>query len=137
MVGAPFDTTVPMAMVGWTGTEAAFARYSGSSVAIARYDPRSQKWRTGPESPCPRGAAYVQDAWLGDRFVAACGDNRLQVYDLAAERWTTVDAGASPLNARAGSAIVWTGAALIAWSGTTASSGNPTPSDGASVSLRR
>jgi hypothetical protein len=137
LVEAPFDTTVPMALLGWTGTEAAVARYPGSSVSIARYDPRSQTWRTSPEGPCSRGSAYVQDAWLGDRFVAACGDNRLQVYDLAANTWTTVAAGASPLNARAGSAIVWTGTTLLAWSGTIASSGNPTPNDGASISLRR
>ncbi len=137
LVEAPFDTTVPMALVGWTGTEAAFARYPESSVAIARYDPRSQTWRTGPESPCPRGSTYVQDAWLGDRFVAACGDDRLQVYDLAANSWSTVAAGASPLNSRAGSAVVWTGTTLLAWSGTIASSGNPTPSDGSSISLRR
>ena len=137
LAGAPFDTAVPMALVGWTGTEAAFARYAAASVGIVRYDPRTLKWRTGPESPCPRGAAYVQDAWLGDRFVAACGDNRLQIYDLAADTWSTVAAGLSPMNSRAGSAIVWTGTTLLAWSGTIASPGNPTPGDGASITLRR
>lgn len=137
LVDAPFDATVPPSLIGWTGAEAAFARYHGSSVAVVRYDPRSQKWRTGPESPCPLGSAYVQVAWLGDRYVAGCGDDRLQLYDLAANTWTTVAAGPSPLNSRAGSMIVWTGTTLIAWSGTIASSGNPTPSDGASISLRR
>lgn len=136
LAGAPLDATASMALIGWTGTEAAFARSAGASVAVVRYDPRSQTWRTGPESPCPVGSGYLQNAWLGDGYVAACGSDRLQVYDLAADAWTTVTAGPSPLNSRASSAIVWTGRTLIAWSGTVAIAGNPTPGDGASITLR-
>jgi len=44
--------------------------------------------------------------------------------------------GPSPLNSREGSAIVWTGTELIAWSGTVYERFNPTPADGASLTLR-
>jgi hypothetical protein len=54
---------------------------------------------------------------------------------LATDGWETVPAGRSPFNARIGSAIVWTGTDLIAWSGVARRSGNPTPNTGASIAL--
>jgi len=41
----------------------------------------------------------------------------------------------SPLNSREGSAIVWTGSELIAWSDTVYERFNPTPADGALLTL--
>ncbi len=102
------------------------------------YVPATGRWRTRGTAPCsiPYGS-YAQTAWLGDRYVTACGRTFLQIYDPAKDRWTVIRAGRSPLNSRSSSAIAWTGHELIAWSGTVAKSGNPTPADGASILLPR
>jgi hypothetical protein len=68
--------------------------------------------------------------------VAADGSSGLQIYDLDTDTWQTITPGPSPLNSREGSAIVWTGADLIAWSGTVYERFNPTPADGASLTLK-
>ena len=77
--------------------------------------------------------AYTQTAWLGDRYVAADGSSGLQIYGLDTDAWETITPGPSPINSREGSAIVWTGHELIAWSGTVYEKYNPTPADGASL----
>lgn len=82
-------------------------------------------------APCPVDDVYYsQTAWLGDRYVVPCGIDRFQLYDAGTDTWEAITAGRSPMNSRAGSAIVWTGTDLIAWSGTERRSGNPTPNDG-------
>ena len=67
--------------------------------------------------------------------MAADGSSGLQIYHLAADTWQTITPGPSPLNSREGSAIVWTGHELIAWSGTVYEKFNPTPADGTSLTL--
>lgn len=74
-------------------------------------------------------------AFLGDRYVAACGRDALQIYSLASDTWEIVQAGHSPLNSREGSAIAWTGSDLIVWSGVSRRTGNPTPNGGKRITL--
>jgi hypothetical protein len=104
---------------------------------IVRYDPTTGSWsKKGAFAPFPVPVgAYTQTAWLGDRYVAADGSSGLQIYDLDTDNWETITPGPSPLNSRAGSAIVWTGSELIAWSGTVYERFNPTPADGTSLTL--
>jgi hypothetical protein len=77
----------------------------------------------------------AQLAWLGDRLVQACGDRRLQVYDVADDAWATILAGDSIFNRFGGSAIAWTGRRLIVWSGVAFRTFNPTPNVGARILL--
>ena len=71
------------------------------------------------------GRGVHETAWLGDRYAAADGSSGLQIYSLDSDAWETITPGPSPLNSREGSAIVWTGADLIAWSGTVYEPFNP------------
>ena len=155
------DTAASLKPIAWTGSEVIFTAEVLGSVQIIRYNPTigswkgaaagschivdspvqgrgCRDWRKGPFAPCYLPAtSYTQPAWLGDRYVAACGEDGLQIYSLATNTWTwrTLTPGPSPLNSRWGSAIVWTGTALIVWSGTVQERGNPTPGDGASLTL--
>ena len=117
--------------VAWTGSEVFGTGDDRSSVRF--YDPATDQWRAGGVAPCDAG--HRQVAFLGDRYVTACGRDALQVYSLATDTWETVPAGTSPLNAHSGSAIAWTGAELIAWSGVARRTGNPTPNNGKSIAL--
>lgn len=156
------DSAASLKLIGWTGSEVAFSTDAAGSIQIIRYNPTiggwkgvpagrchivdnpaqgrgCRDWRKGPYAPCAIPVTqYAQAAWLGDRYVAACGEDGLQTYSLATNTWTwrTLTPGPSPLNSRWGSAIVWTGTDLIAWSGTVAERGNPTPADGASLTLK-
>ncbi len=109
---------------------------NSGKVAVVRYDPTTGTWRKGAFAPYPGpSGAYQQSAWLGDRYVAPDGSSGLQIYRLDTDSWQTITPGPSPLNSRAGSAIVWTGDDLIAWSGSLYARFNPTPNDGASLNL--
>ena len=130
------DTAASLKPIGWTGAEVVFTVAVPGSVQIIRYNPTTGSWRKGPLAPCYIPPAYTQGAWLGDRYVAACGADGLQIYSLATNAWTTITPGPSPLNSRDGSVIVWTGTDLIAWSGTVYKRFNPTPADGASLRLK-
>lgn len=76
--------------------------------------------------------------WLGDRYVAPCGEDGLQVYSLATGSWDwrSLAPAPSPLSSRWGSAIVWTGTELVVWSGTLSEAGNPMSADGSSLTLK-
>ena len=105
-------------------------------IFLVRYDPVANTWKRGGFAPFPvPETAYTQTAWFGDRYVAADGSSGLQIYGVPADTWETITPGPSPLNSREGSAIVWTGRDLIAWSGTVYEKYNPTPADGASLGL--
>src|SRR5262249_30512689 len=96
----------------------------------------SDTWHVGPKPPCePADPAYSQDAWAGSVLVVPCGTTRLAIFDPATGSWTTIDAGPSPLNSRADSAVVWTGSQLVAWSGSIRHAGNPTVASGAAIDL--
>lgn len=125
-------------LVGVNGTDLVFSTEAQAKAVVVRYDPAADSWRKGPLArfPVPIGA-YTQRAWLGDRLVLADGSSGLQIYSLGTDRWETISPGPSPLNSREGSAIVWTGTELIAWSGTVYEKFNPTPADGASLTLGR
>ena len=105
-------------------------RRSGRRFAVAG----AVLWRAGASAPCAV-SVDAQTAWLGDRFVIPCGQDRLGVYDPATDTWQTVAAGPSPLNSRGGSAIAWTGTDLIVWSGIVDETGNPTPNSGSVITL--
>lgn len=123
--------------IAWTGDDVLFSTAGDPTAGIVLYSPRTNAWRTGRLAPCPVPAAgYAQAAWLGNRFVAACGTRGLQVYSPDQDTWESITPGASPLNSREGSAIVWTGKDLIAWSGTVRKPFNPTPADGAFIRLK-
>jgi hypothetical protein len=112
-------------IVFWTGT-------SSSSTPVIRYNPTTRHWRKAKPARCN---PYGQIAWTGDRLVAACGTEQLQIYSPRTDSWSTLTPGPSPLNSRDSSEIVWTGTDLIVWSGVLAKPNSPTPVDGASLAL--
>lgn len=128
LASAPTTSFTP---VGWTGSEVFGSGDDRTSVLF--YDRATDQWRSG--SPAPRDAGDRQVAFLGDRYVAACGRDALQIYSLASDTWEIVQAGHSPLNSREGSAIAWTGSDLIVWSGVSRRSENPTPNGGKRITL--
>jgi hypothetical protein len=130
LAGAPVASVAP---VGWTGDEV--LAVGDDRVDLVAYDPATGAWRSGSAAPCPAGGAYRQAAWIGDRYVAACGRDALQLYDPGTDAWDVIEAGVSPFTSASGSAIAWTGRDLIAWSGTVPRPGNPTPNRGAAVRL--
>jgi len=135
------DTAASLKAIAWTGTNVVLtAPTAGStgSIRIFLYNPSTGVWQKGVAAPCYLRPAYTQSAWIGDRFVAACGSDGLQIYDPATDTWTwrTITPGPSPMNSRDGSAIVWTGTDLIAWSGSVPEPRNPTPADGTLLTLK-
>lgn len=135
LTGAPVDAQQRSQLnpVEWIGTEILFSTGAGHSTRVVRYNPTTGRWRRAKAAPC---AGSAQTAWIGDRLVAACGTNRLQIYTPRTDSWSTIKSGPAPLTSREGSAIVWTGTSLIVWSGAVSKPGNPTPADGASLVLK-
>jgi hypothetical protein len=135
LTDAPVDPEhlASLAPIGWTGSEVVLSRVDDPSAGVVFYDPSSGEWRSGAAAPCP--AQEVQTAWLADRYVVPCGDERLQVYDPASNAWQLITAGPSQLNSGQGSAVVWTGTDLVAWSGAVNETGNPTPDTGGVITL--
>ena len=136
---APIAAQQQLTLIGVSDGDLVFSTegLANMRIFIVRYDPTTSSWSkkgTFAPFPVPVGA-YTQTAWLGDRYVAADGSSGLQIYSLDTDSWQTITPGPSPLNSREGSAIVWTGADLIAWSGTVYERFNPTPPDGASLTL--
>lgn len=131
-------TLVAGSSFGWTGSEVVFTTTANGTERIVRYEPATDSWNTGPSARCPMtDPYYTQSAWFDGRYASGCVQSRLEIYTASTNRWTTIDAGASPFTSRAGSAIIWTGTELIAWSGTAKEAGNRTPNDGASIALGR
>jgi hypothetical protein len=130
LAAAPAPSIAP---VGWTGSEL-LATGSGRADVVL-FDPSGATWRTAAAAPCAVEGFYRQTAWLGGRYVATCGRDALQVYDVAADAWDVIEAGRSPMSTRANSAIVWTGSDLVVWSGIARRAGNPTPNAGMSITL--
>jgi hypothetical protein len=124
----------PLRVVGWDGSELVFVAGAARTRTFA-YDPATDAWRVGARGPCRHVHEGAQLAWLGDRLVQACGDRRLQVYDVADDAWATILAGDSIFNRSGGSAIAWTGRRLIVWSGVAFRTFNPTPNVGARILL--
>jgi hypothetical protein len=123
-------------LIGVNGSDLVFSTEAQAKVIVVRYDPAAERWRRGVLAPFPIPiGAYTQRAWLRDRLVLADGSSGLQIYSLDTDTWKTITPGPSPLNSREGSAIVWTGTELITWSGTVYEKFNPTPADGASLTL--
>jgi hypothetical protein len=133
------DTASSLKPIAWTGSEVVFSAAVPGSVRVFGYDPTTGAWKKGRVAPCYLGMSYTQTAWVGNRFVAACGVSGLQIYNPVTDNWTwrTITPGPSPLNSRESSAVVWTGTDLIAWSGSVYKPFNPTPGDGASLTLKR
>ena len=137
---APIAAPQQLTLIGVSGSDLVFSTegLANMRIFIVRYDPTTDSWsKKGAFAPFPVPVgAYTQTAWLGDRYAAADGSSGLQIYSLDSDTWEAITPGPSPLNSREGSAIVWTGANLIAWSGTVYERFNPTPADGASLTLR-
>jgi hypothetical protein len=128
---APVTSVAP---IGWTGSGVLTAGTSSTDLLV--FDPVDESWASASAAPCaPEASMYRQTAWLGDRYVATCGREALQVYDATSDAWEVVEAGLSPLNTRADSAIAWTGKKLVVWSGTVRRVGNPTPNSGMAIVL--
>ncbi len=153
------DTAASLVPFGWSGREVVFtAPYSATSVRIVLYDPTvggwagspgtgchivaspahgrgCRDWRIGPPSPCTLALTGAQTAFLGDRYVAPCGADGIQVFTLATNDWVWrgPTRGASPIAGRGGSALAWTGRDLVVWSGSVEDGGSATPNDGASL----
>jgi hypothetical protein len=132
------DQAASLKPIGWTGTEVVFSTTVPGSVRLIRYNPTTGVWTKGAYAPCYIPFTHpTQTAWLGNRYVAACGDDGLQIYSPATDTWTwrTLTPGPSPLTSLESSAIVWTGTDLIAWSGGTGRR-ERTPLGGAALTLR-
>jgi hypothetical protein len=122
--------------IAWTGSSVLFATSGTRTVDVVTYDPSAARWRRGRAAPCALpDPSYAERAWIGNRFVTACGADGLQLYSPATDTWRVMRPGGSTMNSRAAGAIAWTGTSLIAWSGTVKEPGNPTPADGASITL--
>jgi hypothetical protein len=122
------------------GGDVIFRAWTPRSLRVLRYEPASDRWHVGAEAPCRlRHGSDTQTVWIGDRLVAPCGADGLQISDptSGSRQWTTVTPGRSALNTRAASATAWSGRELIVWSGWAFRRFNPTPPDGASLRLRR
>jgi hypothetical protein len=122
--------------IGWTGAEVVFSTGAGTSsqsITVVGYNPTTGRWQKAGVAPC-KGSTQV--AWIGDRLVAACGTNGLEIYTPRTDTWRTIKDGPSLLSSHGDSAIVWTGTTLIVWSGIVNKPGNPTPADGASITLK-
>jgi hypothetical protein len=135
---APVDPQqrLQLSPIGWTGRELVLstgAQTSSQSIAVVRYKPATGRWQKAPVAPC---TGSTQVAWIGDRLVAACGANGLDIYTPRTDSWRTIKNGPSPLSSHGDSAIVWTGTDLIVWSGFVNKPGNPTPAEGASINLK-
>ena len=126
---APATSFTP---VGWTGSEV-FGSGDDRTRASCSTTRRPISGEAVGPAPCDAGERQV--TFLGDRYVAACGRDALQIYSLASDTWEIVQAGRSPLNSREGSAIAWTGSDLIVWSGVAPRTGNPTPNGGKRITL--
>ncbi len=123
-------------LIGWTGAEVVFSTGAGTSsqsITVVGYNPTTGRWQKAGVAPC-KGSTQV--AWIGDRLVAACGTNGLEIYTPRTDTWRTIKDGPSLLSSHGDSAIVWTGTTLIVWSGIVNKPGNPTPADGASITLK-
>jgi hypothetical protein len=130
------DRRAELLPLAWTGTDVLLSTADDPTAGIVLYNPRTNAWRSAALAPCAVPiTGYAQSAWLGNRFVAACGTHGLQIYDPEKDTWRSIDAGPSPLNSREGSAVVWTGKELLAWSGTVRKRLNPTPPDGSFIRL--
>ncbi len=119
--------------IGWVGTEVALQVRGEPSTGLVLFDPVTGAWRTGARPPA--AVASDQWAWLGDRYVLPATTGRLEIYDVANDAWTVIQAGTSPLSTRNESAIAWTGKDLIVWSGYTGARYNPTPNTGMYIRL--
>jgi len=153
------DTAASLTPVAWSGTEVVFTAGGSGSLRVIRYNPTlgnwkgvqagschvvadpkqghgCRDWRIGPWAPC---YAPLNVAWLGDRLVAPCAEDGLQVFDLATNAWTwrTLVPGPSPFTTVGGPAVVWTGRDLVVWGSPWAGQSTPIPAVGASLSLKR
>ena len=134
------DTAASLTPVAWTGSAVVIRAWTAGSLRVLRYLPATQQWQIGPQAPCVlEHGTDTQTAWIGDRLVAPCAADGLQIYDPVQRswQWRSLTPGASPLNARLGSAIAWTGKQLIVWSGVAFQRFNPTPADGAALAFGR
>ncbi len=152
------DTAASLTPVAWSGTEVVFTAGGTGSLRVIRYNPTvgnwkgvtagschivespkqghgCRDWRIGPWAPCFNP---MNVAWLGDRLVASCAEDGLQVFDLATNSWTwrSLVPGPSLYTTTGGPAVVWTGTDLIVWGSTWGGPGTQTPAVGASLTLK-
>jgi hypothetical protein len=119
--------------VAWTGD--AVLLTVNSTTGLLSYRPADDSWKAVSASPCPLPDYYGITAWIGDRLVATCGEDATQIYTPATDTWERLETGQSTVPSRALSAFVWTGHELIVWGGTLGEPGNPSPADGAALTL--
>lgn len=135
-IGLPAAAVRP---VGFAEGRLVFTRSADtlfSSTVLRLYVPATGRWSAARPAPCALPArTYTQSAWIGDRFVAACGADAVQVYTPRTNVWRILRTGPSPLTTLGWGTIVWTGRELIAWSGTVFRPHNPMPNTGASIVL--
>jgi hypothetical protein len=94
LASPPHSLNAPDPKMVWTGSEAVVL----SEDDAAAYDPITDTWRTLAHPPF--GVHWEPAWWTGDSIVVAdvSGDpdfDQMARYDLAADRWTTVDVGSS------------------------------------------
>ena len=120
--------------VGWSGTEVVlWTGAVSSSSLVVRYNPASGRWKKAKRCPCRGSAQIGLDPRRSRGWV---WDHRRADLQPRTDSWRTINTEPSPLNTKQGSAIVWTGTNLIVWSGAVSKPFNPTPADGASITLK-
>ncbi len=127
------DPPLLLSPVAWTGD--AVLLTVNSTVGLLSYRPADDSWKDVAEPPCSLPSYYGITAWIGDRIVASCSNDAMQVYTPATDTWERLETGQSTVPSRALSALVWTGRELIVWGGMLREPGNPTPADGAELIL--
>jgi N-acetylneuraminic acid mutarotase len=119
--------TAPLPVRGgtavWDGHEVLVVGGGASAQSALAYDPATNGWRRLTPLPSRRlGASAI---WSGKRLLLWGGQTGSSTalvearnglaYSPRTDRWSVLPR--SPLRARSGSAVVWTGRALIIWGG--------------------
>ncbi len=111
----------------WTGTELLVWGGPGGQSAvneIARYDPRTDSWRTITTTGAPATRLNPTVVWTGTEMIVwggLAGATRFGDggrYNLATNTWTPLPP--SVLAPRSAHSAVWTGSEMIIWGGNTA-----------------
>ena len=119
----PADALGTLGSAVWDGSELLVVAAGKDGRAAYAYSPASNRWRR--LAPLPSGHFGPSVVWTGRRLLLWGGQTgRLPklvasraglAYDPKSDSWSAI--AAAPLATRSGSAVVWTGRALLVWGG--------------------
>ena len=101
-------------MIVWGGLDDTALEGAGGD-----YDPATDAWAALNTTGAPQPRIQHRMVWTGSQMIVWGGLNMVALgtgarYDLAADTWTSMPAGASP---RFAHSAVWTGSKMIVWGG--------------------